>query len=60
MAGNSSGNAILGFVVGGLLAFVVLVFAFGWGASRRDPNRLARHAQNLHHEVNLDTDRLGP
>jgi hypothetical protein len=31
MAGNSSGNAILGLVVGGLLAFVVLVFAFGWG-----------------------------
>jgi hypothetical protein len=30
MANDSGGKAILGLVVCGLLAFVALVFAFGW------------------------------
>ena len=31
MADDSGGNAMLGLILGGLLVFVVLVFAFGWG-----------------------------
>jgi hypothetical protein len=30
---SGGGNALLGLVVGGLLVFVVLVFAFGWGSN---------------------------
>ncbi len=30
MADNSGSNAMLGLIIGGILVFVVLVFAFGW------------------------------
>jgi hypothetical protein len=30
MADNSGSNAMLGLLIGGILVFVVLVFAFGW------------------------------
>jgi hypothetical protein len=30
MADNSGSHAMLGLIIGGLLVFVVLVFAFGW------------------------------
>ena len=30
MADNSGSNTMLGLLVGGLIVFVVLVFAFGW------------------------------
>ena len=31
MADNSGSSAMLGLILGGLLVFVILVFAFGWG-----------------------------
>jgi len=31
MADDGGGNALLGLVLGGLVVFVILVFAFGWG-----------------------------
>ena len=30
MADHSGSNAMLGLIIGGVLVFVVLVFAFGW------------------------------
>lgn len=36
MADNSGGNALLGLVLGGLVVFVAMAYAFGWypGASQ--------------------------
>jgi hypothetical protein len=31
MADDGGGNAFLGLILGGLLVFVVLIFALGWG-----------------------------
>ena len=35
MADRGGGNAFLGFIVGGLLVFVAMVFVFGWSSSER-------------------------
>ena len=35
MADGGGGNAFLGFIVGGLVVFVALVFVFGWAGSER-------------------------
>jgi len=31
MADNGGGNAMLGLILGGLVVFVIMVFALGWG-----------------------------
>ena len=36
MADDGGGNALLGFVLGGLVVFVALVFAFGWAGTSGD------------------------
>jgi len=38
MADGGGGNALLGLVLGGLVAFVVVVFVFGWAGGKRDTN----------------------
>jgi hypothetical protein len=47
MADNSGSSALLGLLVGGLIVFVVVVFAFGWWP---DGTRTA--------EVNINTPKI--
>jgi hypothetical protein len=36
MADGGGGNALLGLVLGGLVVFVAIVFAFGWAGGKGD------------------------